>query len=311
MIDRMLEDRATPASSEETDLTNEMLEARCWGYDIRRLDTASGHRPLSCITYFALSRLGCLQRLGLDDRKLRNFLTAVEVSMPDGNPYHNRVHVAGVVQQMFAQLSSIRLDDPLVNCACVIAAAIHDCNHPGLSVDKWRAVDPRCLPPGISLEEYHLDCARRIMTHPANDFLEAVDSETSSRLQGLVSELVLATDMSQHSRIMDAVAPSPEVSQSEKCPVWLLRLLIKVADLHHCVGSTASHVHWAQNLQSEMRCQKGGADMQGDFERGQLQFFDNVVLPMVDRLEEACPVAAPVGRLARANRGCWACEVSQ
>lgn len=303
MIDRLSE---TLAFSENVPSDNDELvrEILCWGYDVRRLDEITGHRPLSYVGYLALKKLGCIGRLQLNERKLCNFLSAVERSMPDSNPYHNRVHVSGVVQQMFVQLTSVCIDDPLINCACIIAAVVHDCMHPGMTADAWRALDPTALPKGTSLEQYHLDCALALMTQPPNNFFEAVAPEAKHDLQSMVSELVLATDMTRHAPLMAHIVWSAGEIQSESRPIWLLQLLIKVADLHHCMGSTAAHVGWVQNLFSEIQGRRADEFPPG-FGSRQLQFFDQVVLPMVDTLVAIFPVTAPAAQLARANRDCW------
>jgi len=304
MTDRHTDERELLTLSRDDELGSQTTEARCWGYDIRRLDDPTNHRPLSYVAYLALSQLGCVRQLDLDTRKLGNFLSSIEHSMPDGNPYHNRLHVAGVVQHMFVQLSSMHIDDPVVNCACVIAAVVHDCMHPGVSADRWREIDPDSLPAGTSLEQYHLDSAVSLMTRPANNFLSDVAPEVTRELQGLVSELVLATDMSKHAQVMTDVQRASSACRSESRPIWLFRLLMKVADLHHCVGSTASHLCWVKNLYAEIHGERAD-ELPPSFSCDQLQFFDKVVLPMVDTLVAICPVTAPACRLARINRSLW------
>lgn len=303
MVDRLAEYENKHGGYTEK-LAEAARELKCWAYDVRELDTVTDHHPLSVVSYLALSQLGCIRHLNLNDRKLRNFLSAVERSMPDRNFYHNKLHVAAVVQCMYAQLSSSPLEDPLATCACMIAAVVHDCAHPGMSADRWRQVDPDALPEGVSLEEYHLRSAFALMTQPANDFLDGAAPEVRQDLYVLVSELVLATEMARHRELMNDIVRSAIERQSETRPIWLMRLFMKVADLHHCVGSPESHVSWARNLHAETQGRKSD-ELPSAFAVGQLQFFDKVVLPMIDVMTTCCPGTAPVKRLAQINREIW------
>lgn len=286
--------------------TNDLIHAELqksgnWEYDIKRLDEATGHRPMLFMSFWALSRLDCIKELGLDEQRLANFLMAVEATMPDTNPYHNKLHVAGVVQQMYVLLLRVRLKDPLARCACIIAAVVHDCSHPGMSADLWRIVAPGCLEDGSTLEEYHLRAALAFMQEPSNDFVHTASPKTRQDLQFMVSEMVLATDMKRHHHVMQRVR---EGMQNNVCTsVWLLCLLMKVADLHHCIGSIPSHVHWVRRLCDEMDSQALSRD---DFRRGQVKFFDDFVIPMTSLLGQAFPACLPVMRFAEENRNHWA-----
>ena len=304
MIDRFAMLDSGPDLIKDDDcLETAARESGCWGYDVRQLDAITRH-PLFFMGYTALSRLGCIRHLNLNDRKLRNFLAAAERSMPDCNFYHNKSHVTGVVQCMYAQLRSCPLDDSLSACACIIAAVIHDCKHPGMSADRFRQVAPEVLPTGTTLEQYHLESALGIMTQPSNDFLDSAEPGVRSQLYGLVSELVLATDMAKHAELMKGIARSFLEDEGEERLLWLLRLFMKVADLHHCTGSPAAHVSWAKNLYSEAQG-RFTDELPSAFGTGQLGFFDDVVLPMVDMMVAVRPATEPVRQLVQANRDCW------
>ncbi len=64
---------------------------------------------------------------------LMNWLTVIEANYHD-NPYHNSTHAADVMQATAFFLRKPRLKalfDPLDEAICLIAAIIHDIDHPG------------------------------------------------------------------------------------------------------------------------------------------------------------------------------------
>ena len=303
MVESPLNDwhpHVTPSPT-DSQIQAELQKSGNWDYDIKRLDEASGHRPMLFMSFWALSSLDCIKELGLDEQRLANFLAAVESTMPDTNPYHNKLHVAGVVQQMFVLLLRVRLEDPLARCACIIAAVVHDCSHPGMSADLWRIAAPGCLDEGSTLEEYHLRAALAFMEEPSNDFVHTASAKTRRDLQVMVSEMVLATDMKRHHQVIQRVREGIQ-DDIESNHVWLLCLLMKVADLHHCIGSVSSHVYWVRRLCDEMNSQTPWKD---EFRRGQLKFFDDFVIPMTSLLGQASPSCRQGMRFAEDNRNLW------
>ena len=72
--------------------------------------------------------------LNCDEATLQNWLTVIEANYHVGNTYHNSTHAADVLQAtaFFLQRNRIKpLLDSLDQAACLIAAAIHDLDHPG------------------------------------------------------------------------------------------------------------------------------------------------------------------------------------
>lgn len=92
-----------------------------------------------------MTRFEVPRTLNCDEATLQNWLTVIEANYHSSNTYHNSTHAADVLQSTayFLQRNRIKaLLDPLDLTACLIAAAIHDVDHPG----KTRYV-PQLLSP--------------------------------------------------------------------------------------------------------------------------------------------------------------------
>jgi high affinity cAMP-specific and IBMX-insensitive 3',5'-cyclic phosphodiesterase 8 len=81
-----------------------------------------------------MTRFEVPRTLNCDEATLQNWLTVIEANYHSSNTYHNSTHAADVLQSTayFLQRNRIKaLLDPLDLTACLIAAAIHDVDHPG------------------------------------------------------------------------------------------------------------------------------------------------------------------------------------
>ena len=81
-----------------------------------------------------MTRFEVPRTLNCDEATLQNWLTVIEANYHVTNTYHNSTHAADVLQAtaFFLQRNRIKpLLDSLDQAACLIAAAIHDVDHPG------------------------------------------------------------------------------------------------------------------------------------------------------------------------------------
>lgn len=81
-----------------------------------------------------MTRFEVTRTLNCDEATLQNWLTVIEANYHVANTYHNSTHAADVLQAtaFFLQRNRIKpLLDSLDQAACLIAAAIHDVDHPG------------------------------------------------------------------------------------------------------------------------------------------------------------------------------------
>lgn len=72
--------------------------------------------------------------LGCDETTLQNWLTLIEANYHSDNSYHNSTHAADVLQSTAYFVNKERLRhllDPLDVAAALVAAVVHDVDHPG------------------------------------------------------------------------------------------------------------------------------------------------------------------------------------
>merc|ERR1719245_2343778 len=95
-------------------------------------------------------------------------------------------------------------DGYLERMACLVAAAAHDYEHPGVSNDFLvRTRDDRALlynDQSVN-ETHHVSAAFRLLSRRDCNFLTGLPAEQFRRLRSLVISLVLATDAASGSEI--------------------------------------------------------------------------------------------------------------
>ena len=160
--------------------------------------------------------------------------------------------------------------------ALLLAALCHDFEHPGVSaaylhkaqsrLAAWFRADPGLLEKHHSVRAYELLACKRIglLAHlPTPDRVE---------VRGLVRELILATDMSQHGPILAGIEeclsapglPAGGESGGEERGRRLqwLRLVVKCADVSNVTKGFATAMEWGVMVTDEMFAQ-------GDRERAE------------------------------------------
>lgn len=223
----------------------------------------------------------------------------------------------------------------LQRMACLIAAAIHDYEHPGLSNDflvktgHQRAI--RYNDQHVN-EHHHVSAAFDVLLRPENNFLEHLPTDDLCKLRSLVVDLVLSTDMAQHFEIVqsarDVLSGVKSTNAAEVVKVgiesaWsreahlLLKLAMKCSDLGHLALDWELHLQWVQRLEEEFfrqgdkekeaglplsfltdRCKPG-------LSSSQVGFFDNVILPLFRLLAQVAPQAGLMLESVERNYQRW------
>lgn len=344
--------KGPPAQDLGGSAAQELLEGAftSWEFDAFALAKVTGNRPLSVLGMYLFSRTGLVDEVGLDQGKLCCFLEEIEHGYDDKNPYHNRAHAASVLHAMHMLLEQGGLLQALApalggegegrastarsaRLACLLAAAVHDYQHEGLSNDflvksgHERAI--RYNDRHVN-ENHHVAAAFDVLLRPECNFLEHLPTADFRRLRSLVIALVLGTDMAQHGALLksvqellgnasadthgaDGVAAAFE-PPSHGDAVLLLQLAMKCSDLGHLAQEWGVHVQWVQRLEEEFFMQgdkelEAGLPVSFLMDRSkpgasasQPGFFNAVALPLFSALARAAPAAAPV--LASVDRNC-------
>jgi hypothetical protein len=267
----------------------------CYDFDAFALYDVSGGAPVTALLILLLVKLGLVDTFRIDLGVCARFAHALETRMPR-NGYHNAEHIADVLQSMAILLTgglqdvANLADDPLCVLALLLAASVHDFEHPGLTADHLVAVGhPWALlyNDRAVLEQHHLAGAFALLRHPTMDWTRQLESGQQLRLRKLVIQLVLATDMKDHftllgsfgtllhktrqatllrrrQRVSGSAAGSDGQTQhgglSDSETTLVLQLALKVADLGHLRAPLDIHRRWVAGLCSEFYAQ-------GDLER--------------------------------------------
>jgi len=229
-------------------------------------------------------------------------------------------------------------DKQLILLACLVAAAVHDFEHKGLSNDFLvKTSDGRalCYNDRSVNENHHVAAAFALMQHPDNNFLTQLSSTQYRRLRSIVMELVLGTDaaegngllktFTEHLDAADCIKTSstgpvhhPYQPTSVQETTSALQIMLKCADLGHLALEWDAHVEWVDRLETEFFAQ---GDMEKALEfpeisflmdrerpgvsRTQTGFFQFVVVPLFTSLVRAFPLAMPMLEKVESNFQSW------
>ncbi|CAL8088263.1 unnamed protein product [Orchesella dallaii] len=176
-----------------------------WGFDIMFLEEITEKRPLVWLGMTVFARFGAAQILNTDEATLRNWLTLIEANYHSSNSYHNSTHAADVLQSTAYFLSTERLKtflEPLDEVISLIAAAVHDVDHPG----KTSAFimnsgnELALLYNDLSvLESHHAAFTFKLtLSDPRVNIFKNLDGNTYKVVRQSVIDMVLATEMTKH-----------------------------------------------------------------------------------------------------------------
>jgi len=327
---------------------NEAL--RGWQFDALALAELTDNKPLSTLGMYLFEHLGLVQHFGLDPVKLGNFFVEIENGYDDANPYHNRAHAASVMHAMYALLEHGAIADMvapafedsaavasrgkhghLQKLACLLAAAVHDHEHLGVTNEFLvRTHHPRATLYNDQHvnENHHCASAFAVLQQTHCNFLNGLHPEDFRQLRSIVIELVIGTDMADGGKIQKAFGdafgvpaegclPSQAMPASAQDAMLLLKMAIKCADLGHLTLAWDVHCKWVARAEAELFAQ-GDAEKaaglpvsfvmdrnQPGVLKSQVGFFQFVVLPLLRAFCDAAPSAQRMLDAAVANYCRW------
>lgn len=174
-----------------------------WFFDAFRLEEVSHGRPLSVLSCHLFKRLNLFETFNINEAQFAHFMLKIEAGYPN-NAYHNRVHVANVLQSTYVLLTkglgpTIAGDQEIL--AGLLAAIIHDYEHKGVNNDFLvRFQDDLALKYNdrSPLENHHISAAFDVMLRKPYDIFANTEVELFIKLRKAVIAMVLATDMKIH-----------------------------------------------------------------------------------------------------------------
>ncbi|XP_050702899.1 high affinity cAMP-specific and IBMX-insensitive 3',5'-cyclic phosphodiesterase 8B-like isoform X2 [Eriocheir sinensis] len=176
-----------------------------WNFDIFKLERISDKKPLVWLGMSLMCKFDVPATLGCDETTLQNWLTLIEANYHLDNSYHNSTHAADVLQSTAYFVNKERLRhllDPLDVAAALVAAVVHDVDHPGknsaflCNTNNELAVLYNDL---SVLESHHVAVSfKHTRSDDRVNIFKALDRDTYKHVRKSVIDMVLATDMTRH-----------------------------------------------------------------------------------------------------------------
>jgi len=321
--------------------------------DALALAVATHQKPLSTLGCRIFQHLGLQERFGIDESKVAHYFTEIELGYEDTNPYHNSAHAASVLHMMHGHLNQGGVLEVAVRAlgggcgnlermAGLLAAAVHDFEHLAVTNDFLvKTFHERALRYNDKHvnEHHHAAASFAVLGRQQCNFLAHLPIVDYRRLRGLIVDLVLATDMSENTRIIKAfgeafdmgLAPSPSPEAvvgaapvvaapgiSAEGGLLLLKMAIKCADIGHLALTWNPHLEWVKRLEMEFFAQGDREKALGispisflmdrdkpGVSQTQTGFFDFVALPLFKGLAHGAPLTASSLAIVEANCKNW------
>ncbi|XP_062516433.1 high affinity cAMP-specific and IBMX-insensitive 3',5'-cyclic phosphodiesterase 8B-like [Corticium candelabrum] len=282
-----------------------------WEFRILELELVSDHKPLYWLGQRLFSRINLSKILNIPENTLRHWLQLMEGNYHSSNTYHNSTHAADVLHAAcyFLEQSNVKeMLDSLDVAAVLVAAVVHDINHPGKTNSFLCSSgdDLAILYNDISvLESHHAAFSFKLTTTtPGCNIFKGLSPDDYRKVRQSVVDMVLATDMTKHfeylkkfenlmkvNSLVDGEQPQIVVTQDAK--IAAKRILIKTADIANPCRPQDMCIEWTKRISEEYFKQTEEEKRQGlpvnlpvfdrttcNIPKSQLQFIEYFVLDL-------------------------------
>uniref|UniRef100_A0A8I5ZLP7 Phosphodiesterase n=1 Tax=Rattus norvegicus TaxID=10116 RepID=A0A8I5ZLP7_RAT len=273
-----------------------------WDFDIFELEAATQNRPLIYLGLKTFARFEICEFLQCSEATLKSWFQIIESNYHSSNPYHNSTHAADVLHATAYFLSRNKLKDTLDRLdevAALIAATIHDVDHPGrtnsflCNAGKELAV---LYNDTAVLESHHAALAFQLtLENDKCNIFKNTDRNDYRTLRQSIIDMVLATEMTKHfehvNKFINSInkplkAQKNEVQETGRSlediramvrtpesRTLIKRMMIKCADVSNPCRPLEHCIEWAARISEEYFSQTD--------EEKQLDL--PVVMPVFDR----------------------------
>ncbi|XP_024417453.3 high affinity cAMP-specific and IBMX-insensitive 3',5'-cyclic phosphodiesterase 8A isoform X3 [Desmodus rotundus] len=250
-----------------------------WDFDIFELEAATQKRPLIYLGLKIFARFGICEFLNCSETTLRLWLQIIEANYHPSNPYHNSTHSADVLHATAYFLCRERIKqtlDPVDEAAALIAATIHDVDHPGrtnsflCNAGSELAILYNDL---AVLESHHAALAFQLTAGDDKcNIFKNMERNDYRTLRQAIIDMVLATEMTKHfehvNKFVNSVnKPLAALEENEKTEddqeaihtilrtpenrTLIKRMLIKCADVSNPCRPLEQCIEWAARISEE------------------------------------------------------------
>ncbi|XP_021087331.1 high affinity cAMP-specific and IBMX-insensitive 3',5'-cyclic phosphodiesterase 8A isoform X2 [Mesocricetus auratus] len=271
-----------------------------WDFDIFELEAATQNRPLIYLGLKTFARFGICEFLQCSEATLRSWFQIIETNYHSSNPYHNSTHSADVLHATAYFLSRNKIKetlDRIDEVAALIAAAIHDVDHPGRTnsflCNSGNELAVLYNDTAV-LESHHAALAFQLTLEndKCNIFKNLERNDYRTLRQGII-DMVLATEMTKHfehvNKFINSIRKPLEAQGNEETDknqeaintmfrtpenrALIKRMMIKCADVSNPCRPLEYCIEWAARISEEYFSQTD--------EEKQLDL--PVVMPVFDR----------------------------
>ncbi|XP_078127257.1 high affinity cAMP-specific and IBMX-insensitive 3',5'-cyclic phosphodiesterase 8B [Sander vitreus] len=304
----------------------EMLnDEECWDFNILELEAATHKRPLTFLGLKIFTSFGVCEFLNCSEATLRSWLQLMEASYHSSNSYHNSTHAADVLHATayFLRKESVKSSlDQLDEVAALIAATVHDVDHPGRTNSFLCNAGSELAilyNDTAVLESHHAALAFQLTIRDSkSNIFKNIDRNQFRTLRQAIIDMVLATEMTRHfehvskfvnsiNKPMAAIEETSSSSVNNDCEgqanirnspenrLLIKRMLIKCADVANPCRPLELCIEWAGRISEEYFAQTDEEKKQGlpvvmpvfdrntcSVPKSQMSFMDYFITDMFD-----------------------------
>ncbi|XP_061077100.1 high affinity cAMP-specific and IBMX-insensitive 3',5'-cyclic phosphodiesterase 8A-like isoform X2 [Conger conger] len=299
-----------------------MENEESWDFDIISLETVTLKRPLVFLGLKIFSRFGVCEFLNCPEATLRAWLSVIEANYHSSNSYHNSSHAADVLHATAYFLCKERVKqslDPIDVVAALIAATVHDVDHPGRTNSFLCNAGSELAilyNDTAVLESHHTALAFQLSTRDdKSNIFKNMDRNEYRSLRQAIIDMVLATEMTKHfehvNKFVNSInKPLAALEENggggeEDCAgsiltspenrILIKRMLIKCADISNPCRPLELCIEWAGRISEEYFAQTDEEKQQGlpvvmpvfdrntcSIPKSQISFIDYFITDMFD-----------------------------
>ncbi|XP_072372121.1 high affinity cAMP-specific and IBMX-insensitive 3',5'-cyclic phosphodiesterase 8B isoform X2 [Scyliorhinus torazame] len=296
-----------------------------WDFNIFELETITNKRPLLYLGLKIFTQFGACEFLNCSKKTLRSWLQIIETNYHASNSYHNSTHAADVLHATAYFLRKDRVKgslDELDEVAALIAATVHDVDHPGRTNSFLCNAGSELAilyNDTAVLESHHAALAFQLTAgEDKSNIFKNIERNQFRTLRQAIIDMVLATEMTKHfehvnkfvnsiNKPMTSIEETSsnsegsdgECSSSIKNSIddrlLIKRMLIKCADVANPCRSVKLCVEWAGRISEEYFAQTDEEKCQGlpvvmpvfdrntcSIPKSQISFIDYFITDMFD-----------------------------
>nr|XP_020442122.1 high affinity cAMP-specific and IBMX-insensitive 3',5'-cyclic phosphodiesterase 8B [Monopterus albus] len=296
-----------------------------WEFNILELEAATHKRPLTYLGLKIFTSFGVCEFLNCSEATLRSWLQLIEASYHSSNSYHNSTHAADVLHATayFLRKEKVKSSlDQLDEVASLIAATVHDVDHPGRTNSFLCNAGSELAilyNDTAVLESHHAALAFQLTVRDSkSNIFKNIDRNQFRSLRQAIINMVLATEMTRHfehvskfvnsiNKPMGAIEETSTTSMNSDCEgqanirnspenrLLIKRMLIKCADVANPCRPLELCIEWAGRISEEYFAQTDEEKRQGlpvvmpvfdrntcSVPKSQISFIDYFITDMFD-----------------------------